>query len=395
MFNPYFAVNIFEIVVMGILSFLFLILTGLVLGFYLRPIRIYKKGKKNQIAEHLPPVSVIVYAKNESRNLQKHLPFLLEQHYSNYEVIVINDGSTDESEDMLSALESQYNNLYHTFIPQESRYLSRKKLALTVGIKAAKHDILLFIEANCRPTSPNWITQMVQSYSRIGTDIVLGFCAYKKANSLFHKLISYDNLLTGVQYLSAALGGRPFKGNGRNLSYRKELFFKHKGFSGSLNLHAGDDDLFINTHATGKNTEVEYSPESITEMEPIERFAVWKEIKVSRAATQHHYRIGSLFLYRFEALLYFLFMVTILFAIANGITGNLLLPAVAVGGYLVYYLIKGIVFNKSAKMLQQKSLGLSLPLLDILLYAFNVYVRIYRLFRGKNDYTFRLSGKKR
>ncbi|MCD7938547.1 MAG: glycosyltransferase [Tannerellaceae bacterium] len=398
MFNLYFSINTFDIILIGILITLFLILTGLTVGFYMRPVRIYrKKENSGLITQDVPPVSVIVYAKNESVNLQKHLPFLLHQQYPTYEVIVINDGSTDESEDVLSLLESQYQNLYHTFIPQESRYLSRKKLALTVGIKAAKHDILMFIEANCKPISPNWLIQMVQPYLRKGkeTEIVLGFCAYRKATGLFHKLVSYDNLLTGMQYLSAALGGHPFKGNGRNLSYRKDLFFKNKGFSSSLKLHAGDDDLFINTYAKGSNTQVEYAPESVTEMEVIDRFAVWQEMKVSRAATQHHYRSGSLFLYRFEAFLYFLFIVSTLFALSMAITGNFLLPVVSLGVYVVYYLVKGIVFNKSAKLLQQKKMGFSLPLLDILLYSFNVYVRIYRLFRGKNDYTFRVSGKKR
>jgi hypothetical protein len=97
--------------------------------------------------------------------------------------------------------------------------------------------------------------------------------------------VAYDNLLGGLQYLSEALVNKPYTGNGRNLAYRKDEFFQHKGYSHSLSLHAGDDDLFVNEVATERNTRVEYSPDSITLMMPIERFSIWKEMKVSRAAT--------------------------------------------------------------------------------------------------------------
>lgn len=391
----YFSVNIFELIIAGILALLFVILIFCLFIVYLRPYRERKTNPGGNLSESRPPVSVIVYAKNESVNLKENLPLLLQQDYPVYEVIVVNDGSTDESEDVLSQLEVEYKNLYHTFIPQESRYLSRKKLALTVGIKAAKNDILLFIEPNCKPLTNWWIYRMVQSYNKPGIEVVLGYCAYRRVNGFLHKLASYDNLVTGLQYLSGAIRRRPFKGNGQNLSYCKELFFTNKGFSNSLKLHAGDDDLFINTCATCKNTQVEYSPESITEVEPVSRFSVWKEMKVSRAATQHHYRRGSLLPYRFEAFVYILYLLLSLFSVVADIQGNLFLPVTGLSLFLVYYCIKGIVFRLSARMLQQPSVSNWLLFLDIILFFMNLYVRVYRIFRGKNDYTFRVQGKNR
>ena len=205
------------------------------------------------------PVSIIIYAKNDSENLKKHLPALLTQDYPEYQVVVINDGSSDDTDDTLKFFQNEYKHLYHTYVPSDARYLSRRKLAFTLGAKAAKYDILLFTEANCQPLNDQWLSAMVGGYTP-ETSIVLGYCKYSNYKGFFHKLIAYDNLLTGLRYLSSALSHHPYTGNGRNLSYRKELFFKHKGYYQSLNLHAGDDDLFINEASTKENTKVIYTP---------------------------------------------------------------------------------------------------------------------------------------
>lgn len=360
---------------------------------YARPLRANKKAQSHPVtAAVAPPVSVIVYAKNESENLSRFLPSVLEQKYPDFEVIVVNDGSTDESDNVLKSFEQQYKHLYHTYIPEDVRYLSRKKLALTVGIKAAKHDILLFTEANCCPSGDRWIERMARNFTP-GTDVVLGFSAYEKKKGFLNRIASYDNLMTGLQYLSAALGGHPYMGSGKNLAYRKELFFQHKGFYKSLNLHAGEDDLFINEIANKRNTRVELSPESIIRMSAFEQFKVWKEMKVSRAATMKHYKGGSLAFYRLGAFTRFLFTLSVIGCIVAGIYGNPVLIGTGTAFYLFRYLTQAIVLHKSARMLQQEPQTGWLPLLDLMLPVFNLYVRIYRIFRGKNDYTFRLLSK--
>ncbi|MDR0429465.1 MAG: glycosyltransferase [Tannerellaceae bacterium] len=351
-----------------------------------------RRSDKHAIAENKLPVSVIVYTKNECYNLEKYLPSLLEQDYPSYEVIVINDGSTDESDDVLKRFENVHKHLYHTFIPQESKYLSRRKLSLTLGVKAAKNDILLFTEANCKPLSKNWITTMVRNYTG-KTDIVLGFCAYRENKSFFHKLISFDNLMVGLQYITSALKKHPFSGNGRNLSYKKTLFFEHKGYGKSLSLHAGDDDLFVNETATPHNTCVEYSKDSIMEMATIECFAIWKEMKVSRAATQHHYKGGQLTFFRLEKLVFFLFLSVVIGSVFAGINANPLTPVIGILLYILLLIIKMGILNKSAQMLQQKfSFGL-FPIFEIIQPLVNVYIFIYRIFRGKKDYTFTITCK--
>lgn len=377
-----------EIALSGITAGLFIVQLLYYLVAYTRPLRAARKHTDPSTLIS-PPVSVIVYAKNESENLRRHLPSLLSQEYPEYEVIVVNDGSTDESDEVLKTFENDYPHLYHTYIPEDAKYLSRKKLALTLGIKAAKHNILLFTEANCEPTHKNWISTMARNYSP-ETNIVLGFCAYKNHKGFLHKLIAYDNLLTGLQYISSTLTHHPYTGNGRNLSYRKEMFFAHKGYYKSLNLHAGDDDLFVNEAATKTNTKVEYTPDSITEMAKIERFGIWQEMKVSRAATQHYYKGWTQTYYRMEGLTFILFLISVIISIILGIYGNWSISILASLFYILHFTIKSTILHKSSLMLEQISSIGWIPLLELILPIFNLYVRIYRIFRGKNDYTFRL-----
>jgi cellulose synthase/poly-beta-1,6-N-acetylglucosamine synthase-like glycosyltransferase len=166
-----------EFGMVGVLTVLFALQLLFLLTVYLRPYRYARKNANKRSVDDLPPVSVIIYAKNESENLRMNLPYLLTQDYPAYQVVVVNDGSTDESEEVLKLLETEHKQLYHTYIPEEAKYLSRRKLALTVGIKAAKYDVLLFTEANCRPLSPNWIKSMASNFVD-GKSITLGFCSY-------------------------------------------------------------------------------------------------------------------------------------------------------------------------------------------------------------------------
>ncbi|MDL2221269.1 glycosyltransferase [Parabacteroides sp. OttesenSCG-928-N08] len=378
-----------ELGLMAAAGCLFLLLLCYWLIVYARPLRHANKTTRQQSDKPLPPVSVVVYSHNERELLRQHLPLLLSQDYPQFEVIVVNDGPTDEKDELLSSLKQQYDNIYFTFIPNDAKYLSRKKLALTMGIKAAKYETLLFSEVNCKPLSNQWIRAMMSSYGK-ETQIVLGFCAYGNYKGLFHRLIAYDNLLHGIEMISPALRHKAFTANGRNLSYKKALFFQHKGFHHSLNLHAGDDDLFVNRFATSANTEVTYTPDAITQMERLYHYKVWREYKVSRAATQKQYKGLRHYLYGFEPLLFFLFLAVVIASIIVGIQGNWIVAASAALLYLVRLATKAIILHKSANMLQQKPTTWWLPLFEIIQPLYGLYVRIYRVFLGKNDYTFRL-----
>lgn len=376
-----------EFLIAGISILAFFILSLYYVISYARPMRMAARGRCLENNQR-PPVSIILYAKNAAENLQKHLPALLSQDYPEYEVIVVNDGSDDETDDVLKRFQNSHNNLYHTYVPADARYLSRRKLALTLGIKAAKHPYLLFTEANCQPASNQWITSMIAPYAS-GISIVLGFCRYDSGKGLSAKLIAYDNLLSGLRYLSAALAHRPYTGDGRNLSYRKDLFFSHKGFYKSLSLRCGDDDLFINEAATPSNTKVAYTPESLTEMDPIS-LKQWMATKAARTTTRHYYRGYTPALYGMETFFFFLFQAASISTIAYCLPAHPWIAGAGAAVYALRYTIKAFVIRKSAQMLQQRPHLGWLFLLEFLLPLFNGYFSLRRLSGHTREHTFRL-----
>ena len=167
-------------------------------------------------------------------------------------------------------MEEKYPHLYHSFTPDSARYISHKKLALTLGIKASKYDWLVFTETNCIPASKDWLKLMARNFTS-QTQVVLGYSGYDRTKGWLHKRTAFDTLFQSLRYLGFALAGKPYMGIGRNLAYRKELFFQQKGFSKYLNLQRGEDDLFINQLATPSNTRVETDINATTRINPVYR----------------------------------------------------------------------------------------------------------------------------
>lgn len=380
--------DIIEIILLSTLGVFFIIQAIYYLGLYSKMHRLNKAVKKEKIPynNEYPPISVIICARNESENLLRNLPSVLEQDYPNFEVIVINDGSTDESEEVLSNFEKTYSNLYHTFTPDGARYISRKKLALTVGIKASKYDWLMFTEANCQPSSKEWLKLMARNFSP-RTQIVLGYSGYEQGKGWLQRKIAFSNLFLSMRYLGYALADKPYMGIGRNIAYRKELFFKNKGFSSHLNLQRGDDDLFINEVATSINTKVELSADAITRMEPIDRYKIWKEEQVSYIATSRFYKGIQRYLLGFETTCRLLFIIT---AIATVTYAAIVQQWVVLGSaffiYLLRYIMQMIVINKTSKDLNEKKYIFTLPIFDVTTAIDSLRFRIYRRFRGKGDF---------
>lgn len=228
-----------------------------------------------------PSVSVVVYAQSAGSNLRSLLPQILQQDYpSPIEVIVVNDETDDDTENIVSELELYYPNLYMTFTPEQSRSLSRRKLSITLGIKAARYGVVMITDGNCRIASPLWLRHMMR-HIVAGAEIVIGYSQLREADGSrrLARRFSFDRTWESVRWLSAAITGHPFRGTSCNLAYKRQLFFDHKGFSRTLHLKYGDDDVFVNEITEGHNTAVELADESRTiliesspnEMAPVER----------------------------------------------------------------------------------------------------------------------------
>ncbi len=323
---------------------------------------------KSEIKQFSEPVSIIICAKNESNNLQKFLPKILSQDYVNFEVIVVDDASEDNTQEILRILEQNHKNLRHTSIPLNNKFRQSKKLAQTVGIKSAKNNILLFTDADCFPESNQWIKQTVSNFTKENTEIVLLYGKYKKTKGLLNKLIRFDTFFIAQQYLSFANKGITYMGVGRNLAYKKELFFKNKGFASHLELSSGDDDLFVNEVANKKNVSVDISANSFTISLPKTSFSEWIYQKARHITSSAKYKIQHKTLIATEYFSRFFFYL---------LFGLLLLNKVYIISLILFaivFLVKSLVFKKNLSLLKEKDLLLYWALLDIFMILITAFM---------------------
>ncbi len=325
-----------------------------------------KRDKRPHDSGTLPPVSVIIASKNESENLARFLPAILDQDYPDFEVIVVNMGSTDETDMVLKTLSLKYSHLYYTYVPAEAEDVNMKKLALTIGIKAANHDLLLFTEAYCEPASDRWIREFAAEFVK-GNEIVLGFCKLKMAKHIaMRKFILYDNMIQGLKYLSLAILGKPFMGIGRNLAYKKEIFFEEKGYSSVLNIDEGEDDLFINRIARKNRVGVVVSPESMTQSDVVDNFLTWRALKHKYLYTKQFYKGGSSLIFGFETFSKYLFYLSVIAGIVYGVyVGNLPAVVLLLLLLIIRFAVQLFVLGKSSRMLDAGKYHLDLLFFDL------------------------------
>lgn len=238
------------------------------------------------------PVSVIICAKNEAENLKRFLPSVIHQDYESFEIVLINDGSSDETLEVMETFAATNHNIKIVNVATVETFWGNKKYPLTLGIKAAKHNLLLFTDADCKPLSKYWVKEMVSNFNT-ETSIVLGYGGYSKIkNSLLNKLIRFETVNTAISYFSFAKMGMPYMGVGRNLVYTKTQFFKVNGFMKHMHIRSGDDDLFVNEAATNTNTRICISKESFTTSVPKTSYKTWFKQKRRHVSTAKYYKLN-------------------------------------------------------------------------------------------------------
>lgn len=369
----------------GGLLFFFLVQLLFYLVIYRRPYRYEKHRAEILVADdQLPGISVIITSKNEAEELKKNLPYILEQDYPNYEVIVVNNGSTDETDTVLKAAQQVYPHLYHTYVPPGADTVNEKKLALTLGVKAANHDILLFTEAYCKPCSTRWIHEYGKEFTK-GRELVLGYSRLSLSPDVpMRRFIRFDNLIHHLGFLSMAIDGKAYTAIGRNMAYKKALFFEQKGFSPILHIDGGEFDLFINRVAQGKNTGVVLSRASMTETNVVDRFSTWRSLKSVYVYTKQFYRGSAARLFGWETLsMYAFYLLFLAVGIVSLVTGNLIALITCCLLFLCLSAIQLIVINKNSQLLDGKRYHLNLLLFDLSRPISNGLLRIYANRRNK------------
>lgn len=368
--------DIIPFVLLLIFSSFFIVQLAFYLIIFLR-LAIYKDAEPIKAREG---VSVVICAHNEYYKLKDNLPLILEQDYPLFEVLVVNHASDDETAYLLSDLQREYPVLKSIVIQEDLNFFTGKKFPLAIGIKSAKYDKILLTDADCRPSSRNWITTMQSAY-RKSIKVVIGYSPYARTRGLLNRLIRFDTAHIATQYLSYALAGLPYMGVGRNLSYLKSMFYDNKGFIPHYRIRSGDDDLFINRVAKKSNTAIVVKAEGFTFSEPKKTFSNWITQKRRHLTTSSHYRfkfkflLGLYSLSLFSFYFFFVLMLSLNFSLFP-VLGLFLLRIV------VQYLVLAGCFGK----LGEKDLILFIPLLEVVLLLLNIGIGITNFFRKPNKW---------
>ncbi len=316
--------------------------------YFFRRLAFYKTPAKTSSQEY--PVSVIVCARDEAHNLVKNLPGILVQDYkTTHEVIVVNDNSTDDSKFLLDEFHKSFKNLNHLRLTQEAKLIPGKKFPLSMGIKTAKYEVVLLTDADCVPASEFWIQRMQAGFSNT-VDIVLGYGAYYKRPGLLNKIIRFETFHSALQYFSYALAGSTYMGVGRNLSYKKDLFFRNKGFSSMNQIPSGDDDLFINMVAKKGNAAIVIEPDAHTLSEPEKSWNSWLSQKYRHYTTAKFYKPKHKFLlglYSFTHIASYVMLAAAIIFYSWWI---------ALSIFAVKLLVQSIIWYKSMKKLNEADL---------------------------------------
>lgn len=343
--------------------------------------RLIKKQPYELVEKKWEGVSIVIAARSEYDNLQKLIPALLAQDYPNFEIIVVDDASWDGTTGYLEELEKMSIEgkaiIKAVYITDEmKKNYQGKKLALSLGIKAATNEILLFTDADCLPSSNSWIKHMVLPYhGNPETEIVLGYSPFNGGTSMINLFSRMDNLYTALSYFSYALGKDPYMGVGRNLSYKKSLFFKLKGFASHLHIAPGDDDLFIQDAANSNNTAICIHPDAYMFTDAKSSFGKWFAQKKRHNFVGKYYKSAHRFKLGMFAFTHALLWLSF---IANCFIYDSLGWALIIMG--LYWTIKWPLIYLGFKKLQQAGKSAWMPLFDLLFVAYNFVFGIVTVF---------------
>ena len=318
------------------------------------------------------PISVIVLADTQNGgDLMKTIPLHFSQKHPDFEVIVVNTDPTGKVHDILTILSAEYPELRSTFIPDTVCNVSVRKLAIMLGIKAAKKGAVVVTDANCYPQSEYWLSAMTRHFDE-GKDIVIGYCNIDNSidKDFGSRYRNYDQTVEAAQYLSAAIHDHTFRADGRNIAYRTQLFFDNKGFSKTLNLKYGDDDIFITEITTKGNTAVEISPESILEQKDPDYCRYYSFNRSHRVFTLQHTHSSALLIGSIQSVLYYAFLALSLGLVVWSTSiffysGNIIRPCILGGLSIVFYLTECFfninAFRRYARILKASKLFFTVP----------------------------------
>jgi glycosyltransferase involved in cell wall biosynthesis len=336
--------------------------------------------KNNPLIPGKGGISVVICARNEHDHLKENLPFILAQDYPDFEVVVVNWASEDDSSFLLARMNEEFPNLKIVEIKENLNFFSGKKFPLSIGIKSAKNDMIVVTNADCRPVGRNWLSLMRSGFTA-SSEVVLGYGAYEKKEGFMNKLVRFDAAQIAFRYLSCALSGIPYMGVGRNMAYLKSLFFENKGFISHYRIASGDDDLFINKVAKRNNTKIVLHPDSLTLSEPPKLFRLWMIQKKRQLSTLRFYRSGHRLLFGLYSMSIFLFYLLFLVLLIMDYNTVLLLPL-----FITRLIAQIIIFYQCMTRLDERDLIWFVPFFEITMIFVYSMAFMSNLFSKRNKW---------
>jgi len=316
--------------------------------------------KSEKIASEKYPVSLIVCAKNEAENLQKFIPLWQKQNYPNFEIILINDASIDETLEVMEAFAENDSRIQIVNVKNNEAFWANKKYALTLGIKRAKNKRLIFTDADCYPASDEWLATMASKFSD-KKQLILGYGPYEKQPGFLNKIIRFETMMTAVQYFSYAKAGNPYMGVGRNLAYTSTLYYENNGFMSHIKIPSGDDDLFVNEAATAENVEICVEPEAFTYSLPKKKKKKWLMQK------KRHYSTAKLYKPKHRFLLGFYYIFNLLFWLLVPIILFTDFWIFGLGIIFIRLLFQYLIIGNAAQKLKEPDLVAFIPFYELFL----------------------------
>ena len=301
-------------------------------------------SKKYSRKHSSSPVSVVIASRNHGNELPELIQKILAQDHNEFELIIVNDRSSDDTEDFLREIKNSDQRLKVVKVDHKPENMDGKKYAITLGIKAAKYENIILTDADCLPESDQWLSKMSSAFNEKGTEIVLGVSLYKKSSGLLGSFIQFESLWTAIQYVCFARLGMPYMGVGRNLGYKKDLFLKNKGFFGMMDITGGDDDLFVNKYSNSKNTSVIVGQEALVWSNPKTTWSDFIIQKKRHLSVGKKYKGGHKFVLGILSLSQMAFWFTIIpLLILNP------LNIIAISIFLIRTLLQYLTFSSASK----------------------------------------------
>lgn len=355
---------------------------GSLINPFLRSLRFQKTGT----AENQPPVSILITAHDNLAELERNLPMFLRQQYAaDYQVIVVCQSTDGETQDFLKRTAAENPHLYYTYIPESSRYMSRKKLQITLGVKAAKHEWIILTEPNCRPSNDKWLQTMARQ-CQDPNHLVLGYVALDEETKSVRR---FDSIRKAYYVLRRAQQTYGYRSHMPNVAFRKSDFMKEQGYQGNLEYVRGEYDFLVNKYALCGDTATELDCDAWLIREAPSNKSWHNAHLYLQASRKSLERAGSMrTLMFFDHLMPHLSLIATLAVAAYSILmKNWILTGCAGFSFLLLFIVRMLIANKAIKHFDDGIAMFKLPFFEYGIIWRNLATKLRYWRADKNDFT--------